>query len=77
MRLAGKEKIEIAVVIVIDEGSCARTWDLRRNFRRGSNVGKLAVGVIVCEAASRFLLKPADYLSPKMIKDRVLAINGP
>ena len=52
---------------------------LKRGTVNGLMVlASLAVGVIVCEAASRFLLKPADYLSPKMIKDRVLGITiGP
>lgn len=33
------------------------------------------VGVIVCEAASRLLLNPADYLSAKTIADKVLGIT--
>ena len=59
------------------------TGTVMMKLKRGTVNGlmvlaSLAVGVIVCEAASRFLLKPADYLSPKMIKDRVLGITiGP
>ena len=35
----------------------------------------LSIGVILCEAGARLILNPADYLSPKMIKDEVLGIT--
>ena len=35
----------------------------------------IIVGVIVCEAASRLFLNPADYLSAKTIDDKVLGIT--
>lgn len=34
-------------------------------------------GILLCEAASRFLLNPADYLSAAMVKDDILGITIP
>jgi hypothetical protein len=38
-------------------------------------VVSLSIGVLLCEAGSRLILNPADYLSPKMIRDNVLGIT--
>ena len=35
----------------------------------------LALGVFGCEVLSRFALNPADFLSPRMVKDDVLGIT--
>ncbi|MEO7863193.1 MAG: hypothetical protein ABIU05_22700 [Nitrospirales bacterium] len=35
----------------------------------------ILVGVLLCEAGSRLILNPADYLAPKMVKDNILGIT--
>ena len=32
----------------------------------------LPLGVLICEAASRLILNPADYLSPRVMRDNIL-----
>ena len=38
-------------------------------------VVSLSIGFLLCEAGSKLVLKPADYLPPKMIRDNVLGIT--
>jgi hypothetical protein len=47
--------------------------------RAGANglilVVSVTIAVVLCEAGSRLVLNPADYLSPKSIRDNVLGIT--
>lgn len=40
-------------------------------------VSSLFIGILLCEATARFILNPADYLSPTVIRDDVLGISIP
>jgi lysophospholipase L1-like esterase len=51
---------------------------IKRVIINGSMIlGSLAVGLVLCEFASRLFLKPIDYLSPVLVRDDALGIRLP